>query len=330
MAEELRIDPDYVQVSLQLLMRIKKEVLFDVYVKRSKTKYTKLLKKGDEIDMSQIQSYADKGIEYFYVTENDYADYMKYLDILSKKFLGPNADTSSPDTVLVMRELVQSSLREICKSTEITTEQINRAEIVIDTCIKELAENPKGLLKIIKSMSRYEYMYRHSLMTSIFTIMLAKADGITHATTLSNIGLGAFLHDIGVAQISFDPELKEDLTGEERKEMERHPELGKRMVDGVKGIRDEVLFIIMQHHEQPNGHGYPNCIKGESIYKPARIVAIADSFSSLVSKRPFRDSVSPEMAIDIMRKDIGKFDRKLLEKFAIMVLGKSSKSQKAS
>lgn len=329
MAEELNMAHEFVQVSLQLLTRLKKELLFDVYVQRSKTKYTKLLKKGDEIDMNRIQTYADKGIEYFYVTEFDYGEYMRYLDALSNKVLGSNADTSNPDTVLVMRELVQSSLREIHKSSEITQEQIQRAEVVVDTCIKELEKNPKGLLKIIKSMSRYEYMYRHSLMTSIFTVMLAKADGISHAGTLGNIGLGAFLHDIGVAQLTFDPEDKDDLTGDERKEMERHPQLGKQMVDGVKGIRDEVMFIIMQHHEQPNGHGYPNGLKGENIYKPARMVAIADSFSALVSKRPFRDSFSPEKAIDIMRTDVGKFDRKLFEKFAMMVIGKKS-SKKAA
>lgn len=322
MTDELVLNLDFVQVSLQLLTRLKKEVLFDVYIKRSEVKYTKLLPKGEIMDMERIQAYADKGIEYFYVTERDYEEYMKYLDLLAKKCLGENLDAKNPDTILVMREMVQSSLREICKSSQVKAEQIQRAEVVVSTCIKTLEKDPSTLLKIIKSMGRYEYLYRHSLMTTVFTIILAKADGITNLNSLNNIAMGAFLHDIGVSQLSFNPETKEMLNGEERKEMMRHPELGKRMVDGIKGVRDEVLFIILQHHEQINGHGYPNGLKKDMIYKPARMVAIADSFSALVTDRPYREKVLPSRAIQIMKNDEGKFDRKLLEKFSMIVLGK--------
>lgn len=323
MAEELEKEPEYIQISIQLLTRLKKELLFDVYVKRSEGKFTRLLKKSDEVDLKRIQSYVEKGIEFFFITDTDYAEYNRYLDVLGQKYLttNPNKKTMT-DSLMVLRELVQASIIDIQNSHEISPEQVGRAELVVKSCVNNLNQNPQAMLRIIKSMAKYDYIYRHTIMTSIFTVMLAKADGIVNPQTLNNIGLGAFLHDIGVTQLNFNPEECDQLSGEQRKEMERHPEIGKRMLDAVKGVRDEVLYIIMQHHEQPNGRGYPNNLRGKIIYRPALMVSIADSFSALVSKRPYREAVSAADAIRIMRSDEGKFDRKLLEKFAVMVLGK--------
>ena len=152
--------------------------------------------------------------------------------------------------------------------------------------------------------------------------MLAKMAEITSSHSLNFIGLGGFLHDIGCSQLTFDPEELEVLTAEQRKEMWRHPEMGKRMLDGVKGVRSEVLDIILQHHEQPNGQGYPNGIRNTEIYPMAKIVSIADSFSALISKRSFRAALSPDEALAIMNSDIGKFDKKYLKIFSDLILPK--------
>ena len=88
------------------------------------------------------------------------------------------------------------------------------------------------------------------------------------------------------------------LTPEQWKEIKTHCELGKRQLDMVKGIRPEVLSIVMQHHEQPNGKGYPNNLTGNQIFHPAKIVAIADGFSALLSDRPFREAKTPKEAIE--------------------------------
>ncbi len=320
-AEELGPDIEFIQVSLSLIGKLKKKLVFDVYVQRTSNKYSKLFKKGDELEASRVQQYTDKGIKFFYVTSSDYEIYNRYLDALGTKFLDPKSKGSIKDSALIMKELVQASIIDIHKATQIEPEQVQRAELVVNSCINHVEKNPNVMMKIIASMASYDYLYRHAIMCSMFSVMLAKADGVMKESTLTSIGLGAFLHDIGVCQLSFDPEGKKDLNAEERKEMNRHPEIGKRMLDAVKGVRDEVLFIIMQHHEQPNGQGYPNGLRGESIYRPARMVAIADSFSALVSNRPFREAVSAKTAIRIMKTDLGKFDKKLLEKFAVLILG---------
>jgi HD-GYP domain-containing protein (c-di-GMP phosphodiesterase class II) len=149
----------------------------------------------------------------------------------------------------------------------------------------------------------------------MFALMLAKLEGLESEKTLTALGLGALLHDLGMSMIAFDAEDKEDLKPEEFKEVRRHPELGKRILDQFKSIPAEARTIVMQHHEQPNGSGYPNNMHGKEIYYLAKIVAIADSFSALVSKRPFREPYSAAKALEVMSTDRGKFDDALLAKF---------------
>ena len=91
-----------------------------------------------------------------------------------------------------------------------------------------------------------------------------------------------------------------------------HPALGLKMIEGTPGIPDEVRFIVYQHHEQPDGKGYPNGLHGKAIYYPATIVAIADSFSALISDRPFRPAFTVPQAFKILEENPGKYDRELV------------------
>lgn len=85
--------------------------------------------------------------------------------------------------------------------------------------------------------------------------------------------------------------------------------------------------IVIQHHEQPNGQGYPNGLHDKQIYHLAKIVSIGDCFSALISKRPYRDAFTPIQAIAIMNEDRGKFDLKLLDLFSkIFVETKQSRA----
>jgi HD-GYP domain-containing protein (c-di-GMP phosphodiesterase class II) len=171
------------------------------------------------------------------------------------------------------------------------------------------------MIKVVTLMSSKPYMFKHSISTTIFATLLGIASGIKNEKNLSILALGAFLHDVGESQLAFDPEDKIILTPEERKELYRHPSLGIQAFEGSKTIKQEVLDIILQHHEQPNGHGYPNGMREGEIYHPAKIVSIADTFASLINKRQNHEAMNTEEAINAMMSDVGKYDRTLLRTF---------------
>jgi putative two-component system response regulator len=85
------------------------------------------------------------------------------------------------------------------------------------------------------------------------------------------------------------------------------------MIENTPNIPDEVRYIVYQHHEEPGGHGYPNGLHNPVIYYPAKIVALADAFSALISKRPFRPAYTVEQAIQILQSQNGKHDRDLVK-----------------
>lgn len=291
--------------------------------KEQKPNLLKYSKKGDPLDWERIKQYIDKGIKSFCVTSEEYRTYLLFIEGLAAKFINNkshNTNISTNETMLIVKEMINLVSLEILVDTKIDENSIGHASTVVTGCLQTMEQDPKSLNVIMRLMCNHAYLMKHSISVSIFSILLAKEVNIESERTLKNIGLGGLLHDIGVAQLTFDPENLVVLSPEQWQEVKTHPELGKRKIDGLNNITTEVIDIVMQHHEQPNGNGYPNKLRNADIFMPAKIVAIADSFSALITKRPHRDAKNPTEALAILKSDSGKFDKKILEQFSNIFL----------
>ena len=131
------------------------------------------------------------------------------------------------------------------------------------------------------------------------------------------------LHDVGKIQVS-DVLLNKPgkLTDEEFKQMQNHTLAGKEIItsatDAVSdaGYLKEALNLAAYHHEKWNGKGYPYGIAGEDIPLSARVMAVADVFDALVSKRSYKEGFPIEKALDIIREGVGThFDPKVAQAF---------------
>jgi HD-GYP domain-containing protein (c-di-GMP phosphodiesterase class II) len=122
--------------------------------------------------------------------------------------------------------------------------------------------------------------------------------------------------------IGLPPELSETdrkLTQEEWMEIVKHPKLGLKLIENMTTFPQEVKDIILQHHENYGGTGYPLGLKGSQIYYPARVIAIADSFSALTTRRGGRQTFSPDQALDILISENRKYDPKLIKVLASLL-----------
>jgi len=131
---------------------------------------------------------------------------------------------------------------------------------------------------------------------------------------LNTIYLSGLLHDIGKIGID-DNVLRKPgpLTPEEFEHIKTHPDLGCRILDGVKQL-DQVLPVVRHHHEAWNGAGYPVGLKEEECPFLARIVAVADSMDAMSSDRPYRKGMSDEKLDSILRDGAGKqWDPRIVE-----------------
>lgn len=134
------------------------------------------------------------------------------------------------------------------------------------------------------------------------------------------------LHDIGKIKIP-DAILNKPgrLTPEEFEIMKRHSEYGAEMVNKVLSeAEDEELLEIARniahyHHERVDGKGYPDGLKGDAIPLEARVMAVADVYDALISKRVYKDAYPREKAIAIMKEGRGtQFDSDVLDAFLRM------------
>jgi putative nucleotidyltransferase with HDIG domain len=179
-------------------------------------------------------------------------------------------------------------------------------------------------MDIFKALATSSKLLKHSYMVSILSVILAKKVGITTNRVLLSIGLGGLLHDIGHTRIKKGIMAKNNLSIEDWEEIKDHPHHGLRILDFNNCINTEVRSIILQHHEQFNGRGYPNRLNNNLIFPPAKIVSVADGFCSLVGTSSYGTSnKSPQEAIEVLQSDIGHYDPEYLEIFSNIILKKA-------
>ena len=159
--------------------------------------------------------------------------------------------------------------------------------------------------------------YKHVQRVSEVTYLLAKYYGMNEkeAETLKH---ASYLHDIGKIGVKdYILHKKEKLSHQEFEEIKKHPNIGASMLEGVKLPLFEIAKIVSkEHHEKYNGKGYPKGLKGESIHIYARIVAIADVFDALASKRSYKKGWSMNETLDFFKEERGKhFDAHLIDIF---------------
>ena len=110
------------------------------------------------------------------------------------------------------------------------------------------------------------------------------------------VHLCGLVHDIGKIGLQcWSAGKTGPLTLEERREMQRHSEIGERILANVDTYA-EIASIVRHHHERVDGEGYPDGLAGDEIPLLSRIIAVADAYNAMTSDRPYRDAMLPRVA----------------------------------
>ncbi len=157
------------------------------------------------------------------------------------------------------------------------------------------------------------YTYGHSKRTAAIAESLGKAIGLG-SDELSDLTAAAFLHDIGKVGIA---DIILTKPGKPKKEeweaIKKHCAEGAKIVQHVKELVP-LAPAILHHHEWYDGTGYPDGLKGEKIPLHARIISVADAYDTMTAKRPYRNAVSPEVALEELERCSGtQFDPQLIK-----------------
>jgi len=136
------------------------------------------------------------------------------------------------------------------------------------------------------------------------------------------VRIGGYLHDIGKIGIADAVLLKPGkLTESEMAEMRRHSEIGAALLE-VSDAMSDIAQVVRHHHERWDGCGYPDALVGAGIPLGARIIAVADAFSAMVTDRIYRPQLRVEEAWSELRANAGsQFDAEIVEAFGHVVDG---------
>jgi putative nucleotidyltransferase with HDIG domain len=143
--------------------------------------------------------------------------------------------------------------------------------------------------------ARDQYTAGHSAAVAIYARDIAKRMSLSEEDQLLAHMCG-LVHDIG--KIGLPPGLLEKpgaLTLEERRQMEKHSEIGEKILAKVDSYA-EIATIVRHHHERVDGEGYPDKISGDEIPLLARIISVADAYNAMTSDRPYRDAMPSRVA----------------------------------
>lgn len=167
------------------------------------------------------------------------------------------------------------------------------------------------------------YTHGHSQRVARHSYMVAKTMHMSRRQR-EKVRLAGLLHDLGKVNVPRDVLNKAGrLTEIEFAAVKTHPAAG---ADMVAMLRDaELTAMIRYHHERIDGTGYPHRLEGDEIPIGARIIAVADTFDAITSRRPYRPARKHKVAMEILKNEAGKqLDREVVRAFEVYYSGRRS------
>ena len=185
------------------------------------------------------------------------------------------------------------------------------------TVLRQVAETHEGaVIALISALDAREHDTElHSLRVREYALRLGRELALG-AHELKVLGQAALLHDVGKIGVPDNVLLKPGpLTDDEWDLMRAHVIIGKQILQPAPFLQN-AAEIVYCHHEKFDGSGYPRGLKGEEIPLGARIFALVDAYDAIVSKRPYKEELTPAMARERIIADAGcAFDPKIVEAF---------------
>ena len=235
-----------------------------------------------------------------------------------------NSEASRSESLETIRNLgvnTGDEIENLYKALEHTTEQTVQYIADVQEKNQTISRMQNGLILVLADMveSRDQCTGDHVRKTAAYTRIIMEqmrkegiyADKLTDEY-IEDVVNSAPLHDVGKIQVS-DTILNKPgkLTDEEFAIMKSHTTAGGEVISHAialvsdAGYLEEAKNLATYHHERWDGKGYPTGLKGEEIPLSARIMAVADVFDALVSRRSYKAPFTFEKAMDIIREEAG-------------------------
>lgn len=195
-------------------------------------------------------------------------------------------------------------------------EAVNNAKTIVTKIAGNFLGDYDSIMHLMAIKETEESIYYHSLNVSVLALMLGANAKLT-PIEMRDLGMGTLFHDIGKSRIDNKVLNKNaPLTKAEQNLIQLHPRYGIEIVSKSKSFPSAAAMVILQHHEEYNGNGYPQHLKGDKISKLARITSVVNMYDNLCNNGDPTKAMTPYQALSFMyTKCKGILDMELLSLF---------------
>ncbi|MCX7923026.1 MAG: HD-GYP domain-containing protein [Clostridia bacterium] len=177
---------------------------------------------------------------------------------------------------------------------------VHAVKETVSDIVQRVINNESVFMQLTGIRDIDNYTFLHSVDVCIYSVVTGKNLGLSK-TDLTELGIGAILHDIGKCKIPLEVLMKPGrLTEDEFHVMKLHTIYGHEIISNTPGLNKRVANIACQHHEKWDGTGYPVGLSNYQIDKFARIVTIADIYDALTADRVYKKKDLPHEAAEYL------------------------------
>lgn len=292
----------------------------NVYLRPSLQAVPVLFCAGDELpDIRRLAPLVGSGGNKLFISAEDRSAYQRYLRANWTTLIADES-TPLPNRLAILSETMRAVLCEEFTSGD--TDRIVEASRMLGEGMCELFTGRHVVAYRMIDVLHHDYAtFTHSTNVAVYCCLLARELGFS-APELIEIAIGGLLHDIGKLHIDEQILCKPGrLNKAESREIRRHPTAGYCELADRSDVSYGQLMMCYQHHERLNGSGYPVGCRGAEIHAYAKICAIADVFEALTSERPYRKSIVPRKAWEVLRRgERTEFDPEMLRCWQALTL----------
>ena len=282
--------------------------------KKNKVEMIPATAKGEMFQPEWRDNLIQAGQDKVYVSLEETQALTFYFNEYTKKVVD-NPRTTRKEKSAFIHEMAAFNLR-LLFSAELNQQAMEKAVGSTSSAVDMMLRDNQILTRISDLLKIDYSVYSHSVNVSMLAMSFGQFLRMTPGQ-IRSLGLGGMLMEVGLAKI--EPQLWNrpvKLDDQERKKIMLHSRFGYDLLKTISAVPYDVLMIVVNHHENYDGTGYPKGAKGESIPHLARIIRVLDTYDALTSPRPHRPAQEPMQAGRFLQENAGTlFDPKLVTAF---------------
>ncbi len=286
-----RINTNFVTESESFFKKIRyiyflrfNKVLCDIYVKLSKDKFIKFINKHDEYTKDHIKKYLREGEQFLYIREEDYNNFAisfaqtPFL-IQSENYKSDQLENAVTNTIEIVHELIQSTGIE------------NTVVSLVDNCVSKINSDSATTVDRLASLlnrvrNRKDYINDHSFLVAYTASAICKKMNLTTDIIFEKVTYAALLHDSLLDDPQFaweadSPTSLPSLINYSQVQLEllkNHPVETAKIISEANRFPKDVELIVAQHHENPEGTGFPRNLTAVKTSPMVAIFLVSHAF----------------------------------------------------